>query len=102
MSEIRLTKVTVSEDHPKKPKHIDSRTFSLNADSEEFGSTVKFSITHSDNLFKLLPSFIILYFMCYQKNKVVYSSELADFLHVLMFYLISEIFSTICQCENFV
>lgn len=24
--------------------------------------------------------------MCYQKNKMVYSSELADFLHVLMFY----------------
>lgn len=23
--------------------------------------------------------------MCYPKNKVVYSSELADFLHVLMF-----------------
>lgn len=24
--------------------------------------------------------------MCYQMNKVVYSSELTDFLHVLMFY----------------
>lgn len=86
VSEIRLTKVTISEGHPKNLSTLTLERSLLMPTSEEFWGTVKFSITHSDNFFKLLPSFIILYFMCYPKNKVVYSSELADFLHVLMFY----------------
>lgn len=73
----------------KEPKQIDFRTL-LNAYSKEFGDIIKFSITHSDSLFKLLPSScIILYFMCYQKNKIVYSSELPDFLHVLIVCLVA-------------
>lgn len=41
----------------KEPKQIDFRTL-LNAYSKEFGDIIKFSITHSDSLFKLLPSFL--------------------------------------------